>query len=99
MEKERKGLVVDRDKQKLINECSAEITNVFDGALSYIEILLPDDQYARVRSKILRLGNNAIRKLNTEITEHYSVKYDSGMDRIVKVGGGNNEERHKKNVR
>lgn len=80
----------DKAKEKLIALCSAKITRVFDGALSFIEVLLDESQYKKIRSKILRIGNNAIREMESEIMEHYSITYDSKMTDIIKVGGGNN---------
>lgn len=83
----------ERARKKLVKFCGKKITEVFDGSLSYIEMFLDDAQYAKVRSKILRIGNNAIRSITTEINDHYGVDYDSRMDTVVKVKEGNNEEK------
>jgi hypothetical protein len=83
-----------KSKEKLIKTCEEKITEVFDGALNYIEVLLDDNEYKKIRSKILRIGNNAIRFLAAEINDHYSVNYDSGMVDVVRIGGVNESNKN-----
>ena len=64
-------------KAKLIQCVSSEIKDLFEKYLDYME-LITDDQYKlkQVRSKVLRNGNNSIRKLTTLIQDNFVVSYD-----------------------
>ena len=88
----RKKKEPQKAKDKLVKFCGAKIIRVFDGALSYIEVLLDENQYKKVRSRILRIGNNAIRELEQEITDHYEVSYDSKIVDVIKVREGKDEK-------
>ena len=76
----------------LIKFCDSKITRVFDGALSYIEVLLDEHQYKKIRSRILRIGNNVIREVEQEISDYYIVDYDPKMTDVIKVREGKNEK-------
>jgi len=69
--------VEDKSKERLKETISKEITKLFDGVLHYAELaILKKEIYDRFRSKVLRLGNNAIRACNKEIDLNYTVTWD-----------------------
>jgi len=75
---------VDRHKEKLIGAISNEITLLFEKALDYAEVAVPNsDQYKKLRSKILRVGNNCIRNVSREINTRYDVKYVAPAETII----------------
>ena len=51
----------------MVNE---EITNLFSQTLDYVQIICTTEiQFTNVRNKILRIGNDSIRKLKNVIDE------------------------------
>jgi hypothetical protein len=77
---------VDRHKEKLIRAVSEEITILFEKVLDYAEVAVPNnDQYKKLRSKILRVGNNCIRNIGKEINMRYSVKYEPPAETIIET--------------
>jgi hypothetical protein len=44
-----------------------------------------DDQYKKLRSKVLRFGNNCIRNISKEIQSRYAVKYEPPAETIIEV--------------
>ena len=74
----------DKHKDKLIKDISDEVTNLFEKVLDYAEVAVPDNnQYRKLRSKILRIGNNCIRKIDKEIRARYEVKYIPPAETII----------------
>ena len=59
------------DKDKLKEKINEELLDVADGVLNMFEIVVNKEVYVKVRSKVLRQVNNAIRNLN---------KYIDGME-------------------
>lgn len=77
---------VDKHKEKLNKALSAEITTLFEKALDYAEVAVPNnDQYKKLRSKILRVGNNCIRNVRKEIESRYDVKYIPPAETIIET--------------
>jgi len=77
---------VDKHKEKLIRAISDEITVLFEKVLDYAEVAVPNnDQYKKLRSKILRVGNNCIRNVNKEINVRYDVKYNPPAETIIET--------------
>jgi hypothetical protein len=75
---------VDKHKEKLINTVKDEVTTMFEKVLDYAEVAVPNpDQYKKLRSKILRVGNNCFRNLTKEITSRYDVKYVPMSETII----------------
>jgi len=59
------------DIEKLKEKIVTEVQNSFEKELDFIDILITDDErYKKLRSKILRLGNNCIRNLIQYIDEN-----------------------------
>jgi len=77
---------VDKHKEKLIKAISDQITELFEKVLDYSEVAVPNnDQYKKLRSKILRVGNNCIRNVNKEINVRYNVEYIAPAETIIET--------------
>jgi len=75
---------VDKHKEKLNRAISDEITVLFEKVLDYAEVAVPNsDQYKKLRSKILRVGNNCIRNVKKEVDTRYDVKYNPPAETII----------------
>jgi len=76
----------DRHQEKLIRSVSDEVTGLFEKILDYAEVAVPNnDQYKKLRSKILRIGNNCIRNISKEIVSRYSVNYNAPGETIIEI--------------
>jgi hypothetical protein len=74
----------DKHKDKLIKDISEEVTSLFEKVLDYAEVAVPNsDQYRKLRSKILRVGNNCIRRIDKEIRARYEVQYVPPAETII----------------
>ena len=77
---------VDKHKEKMNHMVKDEVTKMFEKILDYAEVAVPNnDQYKKLRSKILRVGNNCIRNIRKDIDRHYDVKYKAPAETIVEV--------------
>ena len=77
---------IDKHKEKLNRAISDEITVLFEKVLDYAEVAVPNnDQYKKLRSKILRVGNNCIRNVRKEIEVRYDVKYIPQAETIIET--------------
>ncbi len=77
---------VDKHKEKLIRVVSEEVTTLFETVLDYTEVAVTNnDRYAKLRSKILRAGNNCIRQIGKEINTHYIIQYDPPGETIIEI--------------
>ena len=76
----------DKHQEKLITGISNEVTDLFEKILDYAEVAVPNsDQYKKLRSKILRIGNNCIRNISKEVINHYSVNYNAPGETIIEI--------------
>jgi len=81
---------VDKHKEKLMRDVNEEVTILFEKTLDYAEVAVPNvEQYKRLRSKILRVGNNCIRNINKIIAARYLVKFDPPTETIIETKLGN----------
>ena len=48
-----------------------EVMQAIEGILNYIQVATPDDTYRKLRSKVLRLGNNCVRNLSVARQESF----------------------------
>ena len=81
---------VDKHQEKLIKDIKENITTLFEKALDYAEVAIPNvDQYKRYRSKILRVGNNCLRDIDKLIKSSYEVKFVSPNETIIETKLGN----------
>ena len=77
---------IDKHKDKLIRATSEQITVLFEKILDYVEVAVRNnEQYKKLRSKILRHGNNCIRNISKEINMRYSVKYEPTAETIIET--------------
>ena len=77
---------IDKHREKINGMVKDEITKMFEKVLDYAEVAVPNgEQYKRLRSKILRVGNNCIRNIQKDIEKHYDVKYKASAETIVEV--------------
>lgn len=65
------------------------ITEMFESILDFTEVsLADDDRYKVVRSKILRVGNDAIRRINSELGRNYEVVFTGIRQDLVRIKNG-----------
>lgn len=77
---------VDKHREKMDRMVQEEITKMFEKVLDYAEVAVPNnDQYRKLRSKILRVGNNCIRNIQKNVEKYYDVKYRASAETIVEV--------------
>ena len=77
---------VDRHREKMNGMINDEITKMFEKILDYAEVAVPNgDQYKKLRSKILRIGNNCIRSIQKDVEKHYDVKFKPQAETIIEV--------------
>lgn len=77
---------VDRHRVKMDNMIKDEVTKMFEKVLDYAEVAVPNsDQFKKLRSKILRVGNNCIRNIQKDIEKNYDVKYRAQAETIVEI--------------
>jgi len=76
----------DKSKDRLKAFLSAQVTALFGGILDYCEVAVGDKERMKVlRSKILKLSNDSIRKVNKELDDRYAVTYDAPTDDIIMI--------------
>lgn len=81
-----KNKVKDWSSKKLQDYVDSEITFMFEGILDFSQLAVSDDKrYKVLRSKILKLANNAARSIKAEIENSYDVEYTKINHDIVKV--------------
>lgn len=62
------------------------VTKMFEGMLDFSEVAVGDEnRYKSLRSKILRLANDAIRSISSEIETNYDVVFNGISEDVVKV--------------
>ena len=75
----------DKNKERLEAEIKDEVTKLFEQALDYAQVACASPEtYKVLRGKILRVGNNCIRLLNSKLSK-YSVEYTALAEDIIKV--------------
>lgn len=78
------GSELDRHKEKLIDVMEKEVTYMFEQILNYTEVAVPNrDQYNRLRSKVLRLGNDCKRNLKKSVERDFVVKFDARNEDVI----------------
>lgn len=74
--------------RKRLQECvTKSITKMFEGVLDFSEVAVGEEKrYKALRSKVLRLANDAIRNINAEIEDNYDITFNGiNEDIVVKV--------------
>lgn len=74
-------------RSRLQEYVKKSITKMFEGMLDFSEVAVGDEKrYKSLRSKVLRLANDAIRNINAEIEDKYEVSFTGiNEDVVVKV--------------
>ena len=77
---------MDKSKDYLKKEIEKEVTQLFESALDYAQVACAHkDTFKALRSKILRVGNDCIRNLNTQLDRHYDVKFKATTEDVVEI--------------
>jgi hypothetical protein len=72
--------------RKLCTVVKNSITKLFDGILDFSEVAVEDkERYRILRSKVLKLSNDTIRSLMSEIERNYDVEFKNVYDDVVVV--------------
>jgi hypothetical protein len=72
--------------KKLCALVKASITKLFDGILDFSEVAVEDkERYRILRSKVLKLSNDTIRSLMSEIEHNYEIEFKNVYDDVVVV--------------
>lgn len=86
MEEKKQSGFTERSKDKFKRYVEEEIKKLFTGVLDYTEVAIDGaDRFKALRSKILKLGNDAIRDISREIDNRYIVTYVSPAEDIIIV--------------
>jgi hypothetical protein len=73
-----------RSREKLKKYVQGEITKLFSSVLDYAEVAVDGkERYMNLRSKILKVSNDAIREIKKEIDSRYSVIYNPPAEDII----------------
>jgi len=75
---------MERSRDKLKSVIKDEITILFENALDFAHVACPPATYPQLRSKILRVGNNCIRNINTKLS-HFDVEYKPSAEDVIEV--------------
>lgn len=83
----------DWSSQRLQRAVKEEVTKFFETVLDFSEVAVGDEKrYKALRSKVLRHGNDTIRRLNSLIDSDYDVEYKKLSHDIVKFSGAKRGE-------
>ena len=78
--------MVDKNRQHLEKLVHKEVTALFESVLDYTQIACANpDTFKALRSKILRVGNDCIRSINSRLVD-YDIKYVAKTEEIIEVG-------------
>ena len=76
--------MVDKNKQLLEKLIHKEVTKLFESVLDYTQVACPPTTFTALRSKILRVGNDCIRSINSKLTD-YDVMYVAKTEEIIEI--------------
>jgi hypothetical protein len=77
--------VEDRHTKKLKDLIKEEVTSMFEQALDFAQVACPEPHYRPLRSKILRVGNNCIRNINSKIDNQYKIEFKATGEDIIQI--------------
>lgn len=73
-------------KDKLMKFVKDEVTAMFEKILDYADVAVSNsDQFKKLRSKVLRSGNNCIRNISMEVKANYQVAFIPPTETIVEI--------------
>ena len=75
----------DKNRKKLEEMVNKEVTKMFENILDYTQVACPNNETFKVlRSRILRAGNDCIRRLCSSL-DYYSIEYKGRNEDLVEV--------------
>ncbi len=75
-----------KSKEYLKKQIAKEVTQLFESVLDYSQVACVNNKIFKVlRSRILRVGNDCIRNLHTELDSHYDVQFNAKNEDIIEV--------------
>lgn len=73
-----------KSRERLKKFVKDEITKLFSSVLDYAEVAVDGkERYANLRSKVLKVSNDAIREVHKEIDRRYSVNYIPPAEEVI----------------
>ena len=83
---EDRGKVKEWSQKRLQAFVKDEITKMFEKILDYTEVGVADNQrYQILRGKILRVSNDAIRSINSELDRNYDLEFKGIGQDVVRI--------------
>ena len=77
--------VEDRHTNKLKDLIKEEVTFMFEQALDFAQVACPEPHFRPLRSKILRVGNNCIRNINSKVDSQYKIEFKATGEDIIQI--------------
>jgi len=77
--------VEDRHTKKLKDLIKEEVTFMFEQALDFAQVACPEPHFRPLRSKILRVGNNCIRNINSKVDSQYKIEFKATGEDIIQI--------------
>jgi len=75
-----------RSREKLKKYVQCEITRLFSSVLDYAEVAIDSKaRYTTLRSKVLKVSNDAIREINRELDNRYDVTYLPPAEEVIVI--------------
>lgn len=86
---ENKDKVKDWSNKHLQEYVEKQITAMFESILDYTEVAVPEEpRYKVVRSKILRVSNDTIRGIKSELSRNYDIRFKGIRQEVVRIKQG-----------
>jgi glucose-6-phosphate 1-dehydrogenase len=84
---DHKKEVEQKSKERLKDHLEKAIIDCFSKILDYCEVAVEgQDRYKKLRSKVLRVSNDAIRAMHKEIDQHYDVNFVADLEDVLVFG-------------
>lgn len=75
-----------KSREKLKRFIHEEITKLFSSVLDYAEVAVGEkERYMLLRSKVLKVSNDAIREIGRELEQRYSVQYNPPGEEVIVI--------------
>lgn len=75
-----------KSADKLKKMVEAEVVSMFQAVLNYAEVACPTSNvYSKLRSKVLRLGNDCIRNIGKNVDRFYEVKFVPRTEDVIEI--------------
>lgn len=74
----------DRSREKLKKFIRGEVTKLFTSVLDFTEVAVEGkDRFMSLRSKILKVSNDAMRDIDKELDTRYSIEYVPPAEDVI----------------